>query len=60
MVLLNRYHPSVRLLVTAGAEALDISSFGLAQLLLHEDGLELESVYQILLERAYTAGQEGP
>ena len=59
VVLLNRYHPSVRLLVTAGAEALDVSSFGLAQLLLHEDALELESVYQTLLKRAYTAGQEG-
>ena len=59
MVLLNRYHPSVRLLVTAGAEALDVSSFGLAQLILHEDALELESVYQSLLQNAHSAGQEG-
>jgi hypothetical protein len=59
VVLLNRYHPSVRLLVTAGAEALDVSSFGLAQLILHHDGLELESVYQTLLHKAFTAGQEG-
>jgi hypothetical protein len=59
VVLLNRYHPSVRLLVTAGAEALDVSSFGLAQLILHEDALELESVYQSLLAKAHRAGQEG-
>lgn len=59
VVLLNRFHPSVRLLVTAGAEALDVSAFGLAQLILHEDGLELPSVYQKLLSQAYAAGQEG-
>lgn len=59
VVLLNRYHPSVRLLVTAGAEALDVSAFGLAQLILHEDGLEMDSVYQTLLEKALAAGQEG-
>ncbi len=59
VVLLNRFHPSVRLLVTAGAEALDVSAFGLAQLILHEDGLELPSVYQKLLSQAYASGQEG-
>ncbi|MED5370743.1 MAG: ATP-binding protein [Myxococcota bacterium] len=51
-VLLNRNHPSVRLFVTAGAEALEMSVLGLAQLLLHHDGLERESVYDTLLLRA--------
>ena len=51
-LLLNRHHSFFQLQCTAGAEDLDLASFGLAQALLHEEDAELERSYRLLIEAA--------
>ncbi len=55
-LLVNRHHPVFRTWLLAAAGNADLAAFGLAQALLHEEGIEPEGTFDLLIDSVALGG----